>query len=210
MSTVKGLKKNYGSFSLDIAELPVHDKGITVLWGPSGAGKTSIFRILTGLEPNQSWSWELNGCLLHQLAPPARRIGVVFQNFDLFNHLSARQNILFAASARKLSKDETELRFRQFVQSLNLERILDQPASQLSGGECQRVALARALIGKPQILFLDEPFSALDEDNRSDARQLIKKVIQAEGIPAVIISHDRYDLDELADQVVKIKDGRLA
>ena len=121
--------------------------------------------------------------------------------------MTARQNILFAAEARKLG-DVSE-HFNSLVSRLSLSGFLERPASVLSGGERQRVALARALIGRPRLLFLDEPFSALDADLRSGARELVLGAIKAEGLPTVLITHDRNDLDVLATKVTEIRNGRI-
>lgn len=118
-------------------------------------------------------SWEFNGYDLAQLKPPARNIGVVFQSLDLFPHLTARENIEFAAKSRKIDSKIYHEKIQNYSKVLSLESVLDKKASLLSGGEKQRVAL-RAVIGGPAILLLDEPFSSLDIDLRNESRQLVK------------------------------------
>lgn len=208
MSLIKNLYKNYGDFKIEINEWQIADEGVSALWGPSGSGKTSIFRILIGLEPCAGWSWQFGNEDLAQLPPPARRLGVVFQNYDLFPHLTAKENILFAAEARKIPFPVATEKFNELVDKLNLPSCLNRRAQVLSGGEKQRVALARALIGQPRMLLLDEPFSALDEAVKHEARQLVKNIIEQEKIPTLLISHDKSDIDFLSGKVFQILNGK--
>jgi sulfate transport system ATP-binding protein/putative spermidine/putrescine transport system ATP-binding protein len=209
MSWVRNLTYDFGDFKIDVPEWEIADTGVTALWGPSGSGKTSIFRILLGLIDARGYSWDFKGVDLAKLPAPARRLGVVFQTLELFPHMTARENILFAAEARAIPKAEVEPHFQELVRKLALESCLDRRAAVLSGGEKQRVALARALIGRPRILFLDEPFSALDAGLRAEARALVKRTIEDEGIPTVLITHDREDLEAFGGRVTEIKDGRI-
>jgi ABC-type sulfate/molybdate transport systems ATPase subunit len=209
MSYVENLCRDFGDFKIDIARWEISDAGVTVLWGPSGSGKTTVFRALIGLEKVPGLKWVMQDQDLAQLPTPNRRLGVVFQTWDLFQHMSAKQNILFAAEARNISPKETQEKLRELCQALNMERFLDRKAAVLSGGEKQRVALARALIGKPRLLLLDEPFSALDEALREESRQLVKKLIREQNIPAILVTHDRRDVESLAQQVSRIEGGRL-
>ena len=210
MSLIKNLRADYGDFKIDIPEWELLDEGVTALWGPSGAGKTSVFRLLLGLEkPLPGFEWNFGGVNLAALTTPERRLGVVFQSLELFPHMTARENILFAAESRRLPINESREHLRSLTDTLKITSVLDRSALVLSGGEKQRVALARAIIGKPRILFLDEPFSALDADLRDEARSLVRNVIAAEKIPTVLITHDRSDLDALASKVTEIRGGRL-
>lgn len=211
MSLIENLKYDYGDFLVDIPHWELSDQGITCLIGPSGAGKTSVFRILLGLDPSPSlhWWWSSTGVAidLARLPMAEKRLGIVFQTLELFPHLTARENILFAAQARKIT--DSEQRLKQLSDELFMQCFLDRPVQKLSGGEKQRVALARALMGKPRFLFLDEPFSSLDVELRAGARQLVKSVIQREGIPTLLVTHDPADQIALADTSVRIENGRL-
>ncbi len=210
MSFVENLHRKYDSdFSLDIPRWEILDQGVTVLSGPSGSGKTSLFRILLGLEACPGMRWDFKGQAIHQLAAPQRKFGVVFQTLDLFPHLSAEENILFAARARKIESRRQKEHLAELVDRLQMQNFLHRSASILSGGEKQRVALARALIGEPQMLFLDEPFSALDEELREEGRKMLKRVISEEKIPTLLVTHDPRDVDFLADKISKIKDGKI-
>lgn len=209
MSSVKNLFRDYGDFKIDIPHWEIADQGVTALIGPSGSGKTSVFRLLIGLEKAQSLKWMFEGEDLAKLPPSRRRLGVVFQNYELFPHMTATENILFAAKARGLEKTEIERRFRQLTERLRMSPFLERPASVLSGGEKQRTALVRALIGKPRLLLLDEPFSALDEELREESRKLVKDLIRDEKVPALLVTHDRQDVAALADQSQNILHGKL-
>lgn len=209
MSLIKNLTRDYGDFKIHIPQWEIADQGITALWGPSGAGKTSVFRLLIGLEPCPGLVWEFKGQDLAQLPVPERRLGVVFQGLELFPHLTARENIDFAMDARQIESGEREKSLSHLTEVLQLKSFIDRKARLLSGGEQQRVALARALAGKPRFLFLDEPFSALDAELREGARQLVRSVIDEFSVPTMIITHDREDVEALGAHLVKIKNGQL-
>lgn len=210
MSWVRNLKHDYGDFTIDIPEWEILDQGVTALWGPSGAGKTSVFRLLLGLDkPLPTFSWKFGDVDLAKLSTPERRLGVVFQTLELFPHMTARENIWFAVEARGLPQERAEAHLNSLAETLSLGSFLDRRVDVLSGGERQRVAIARALIGEPRLLFLDEPFSSLDADLRADARALVKRVIEREKIPTVLITHDPQDLEVLATKITKIRDGRI-
>lgn len=208
MSLVKNLIRSYGNFKIDIPNWEIPDEGISALWGPSGAGKTSTFRLLIGLDECRNLEWNFKGIDLGKLPAPQRRLGVVFQSYELFPHMSARDNILFAAEARKISESESREEFGNLVRDLSLSECLFRRAHQLSGGEQQRVALARALIGQPRFLFLDEPFSALDQDLKTEARKLVVRVIEQRKIPSLLVTHDKDDL-LICKKVFTISHGKL-
>lgn len=209
MSRVENLIKDYGDFKIDIPKWEIADRGVTALWGPSGSGKTSVFRLLIGLEECEGLSWKFGDVDLATLPPPERRLGVVFQTLELFPHMTAEENILFAARARGIKNEEARDRLRDLSEELRMTGYLKRKASVLSGGEAQRVALARAVIGQPRFLFLDEPFSSLDAELRGEARALVKRVIQRLQVPTLLVTHDQEDLSALSDHVVKIKNGKL-
>lgn len=209
MSRVENLIVNFDHFHLSIPEWEIQDHGITALLGPSGSGKSTVFRILLGLQSCDSLRWDFKGTDLARLPVRDRRLGVVFQSYELFPHLTARENILFAAEARKISKPESYKALTNLIDELHMENFIDRRSSLCSGGEKQRIALARAIIGRPRILLLDEPFSALDEELRAEARTLLKKVIQNNQIPAVLVSHDLRDAQELANKTYRLNKGQL-
>jgi len=209
VSLVENLFRNYGDFKIDIPSWEILDEGVTVLWGPSGSGKTSVFRLLIGLEGATNFRWMFQGHDLAKMAVPQRRLGVVFQSLDLFPHMTAEQNILFAAKAREIPDEQAFEKLKELTEVLQMKSFLNRPVQVLSGGEKQRVAIARALSGDPRLLLLDEPFSALDQDLRQESRDLIKRVIEKEKIPTLLVTHDPLDVEVLANKVSIIKNGQI-
>lgn len=209
MSLVENLFRNYGDFKIDIPSWEILDEGVTVLWGASGSGKTSVIRLLIGLEPASGFKWTWKDHDLAKMPIAHRRLGVVFQSLDLFPHMSAEENILFAAKARKVPLEEAIHKLQELSDVLQMQAFLNRPVSVLSGGEKQRVAIARALSGDPRILLLDEPFSALDQNLRAESRQLIQRVIQKEKIPTLLVTHDPLDVEVLGNKMSTIQNGRI-
>lgn len=207
MSLIKNIFRDYGDFVLDVPSWDIPESGITALSGPSGSGKTSLLRLLMGLEPCPGFEWWYREIDLAQLSVAERKLGVVFQSYELFPHMTAEKNILFAAEARKVLKPRE--RFERLVETLKLQNCLETKAHRLSGGEKQRVALARALIGEPRWLLLDEPFSALDEDLKFEARSLVKKLVQEWNVPTILVTHDARDIEFLASAVAKMDSGKI-
>jgi ABC-type sugar transport system ATPase subunit len=215
MSRVRNLYRKYEisgdqNFVIDIPEMEFLDSGITAIQGPSGSGKSSIFRILAGLDACPGLSWEFQDLNLAALSIGDRRLGIVFQNFELFQTLTVDENIRFAGRVRQRAKNEINRDLEQFADRLKIENILGRRVDRLSGGESQRVALARALMGRPRMLLLDEPFSALDPEIRIEARALVKQTLSDFKIPALIVTHDLEDVRALAEKVIQIRNGRLA
>lgn len=201
MSTVKNINLKLGSFHLKKEQVEILDQGITLIWGPSGCGKSSFLKALMGYHQCPEMSWMFKGQDLNLLPAGKRPIGILFQSYDLFPHMTAKENIEFALKAKGQILADTEDYWNKIKELLQLESFLDTKASNLSGGESQRTALARALITKPEILLLDEPFSALDKSRRQNARQLLSNVVEDFNIPALIVSHDEDDR-ELAQKVI--------
>lgn len=209
MSSVTDLRKDYGDFQVNISQMEIPDFGVTVLKGPSGSGKSSVFRLLCGLDVADSLTWKFADLDLAKLSPAERRIGVVFQSWDLFPHMTARENLEFAAKVRGIKAVDTATKITRLSEALNMSKFLDRNSMLLSGGEQQRTAIARAMMGNPRILFLDEPFSALDQENRSEARELVRQVLHESKIPALLVTHDNEDVQHLADKVFHIENGSL-
>lgn len=209
MSLVENLKYKYQDFVIDVPRWEILDHGVTVLSGPSGSGKTTIFRLLLGLEKSKGFSWKFGSENLAQLSVRERRIGVVFQSLDLFPHMTVEQNILFAAQARGIDMQVAKSEMLVHLKRLGISQLHEKSVQKISGGEKQRVAICRALIGKPRILFLDEPFSALDSEIRQESRLLIKEFINEQAIPTLLVTHDKEDVHVLADKISYIKNGLI-
>jgi ABC-type Fe3+/spermidine/putrescine transport system ATPase subunit len=209
MSVVKNLCKEYGGFSLDIGEWELPEDKVTVLWGASGAGKTTVVRALSGIDEVDGFQWNHEGKDLALLPSFQRGVSVVLQHYGLFPHLSVQENILFPIEAQNKDKKQALVKMRELVDVLQIQPLLERKARVLSGGEQQRVALARALIVEPSFLILDEPFSALDGDLKKEARQLLKSLLQHRRLGLLLVTHDLADVAALAQHVVILQKGRI-
>ncbi len=210
MALISNIQLQLGNFALSVDELQLSDTGVTVIQGPSGSGKTAFFNTLIGIHQPKKWSWKLGDIDLANYRISDRQLGVVFQNYELFPHLTAEENIEIVYRAReKRSRAEFLNQVVSNRSRLNLDSCWQTKASDLSGGEKQRVALLRALICQPRVLLLDEPFASLDESNRQQARLLVKSVLQELKIPVYLITHDAQDAAVLADHRVYIESGRF-
>ncbi len=210
MSVIRNLKVRLGSFCLNVPELFLSDIGATCLLGPSGSGKTTLFRSLIGLEiPQQEWTWEWKGTDLLKISHLERNIGVVFQSLEIFPHMTVRENIEFPLTLVGGDKKGRSLRVQSLIDQLRLSGCADRKGGELSGGEKQRVAIARAIARQPRILLLDEPFSALDAENKAEARSLIKSLIERNKIPTMLITHDPGDVEVFGGDVFYMYEGRI-
>nr|WP_314765743.1 ATP-binding cassette domain-containing protein [uncultured Neisseria sp.] len=207
------LHKKLPAFGLDIA-LRSDARRLAVV-GPSGSGKSLTLQLLAGLLKPDGGHIRVNGGTWFDerinLPAQKRRVGLLFQDYALFPHLTVAQNIDFglARGLSNPSKRPSE-KARYWLEMLRLERVAGHYPQQISGGQKQRTALARALITEPELLLLDEPFSALDADLRTHTRNEVLQIQQASGIPMILITHDRVDAEVLADEVWTMEAGRLA
>lgn len=187
--------------------------GVTVLFGPSGAGKTTVLRCMAGLDrPDrgtvrfgaETWFDRAAGV---SLPPQRREVGYLFQDYALFPHLTAGENIAYGL--RGLPAPERQKRVREAATLLGLAGLEGRYPKQLSGGERQRVALARALVRRPRLFLLDEPLSALDAPTRAQLRGELRRLLAGVGVPAVVVTHDRVEALALGDSVVVIDTGQV-
>ncbi|MBM2622837.1 ABC transporter ATP-binding protein [Actinoplanes sp. LDG1-06] len=195
-------------FTLDI-ELTAEPGEVVALLGPNGAGKTTALRALAGLLPLGEGSITLDGVRLDTLPPEQRRIGVVFQDYLLFPHLSALDNVAFGPRCRRVPRAEARQRATEWLTRVGLADHVRKKPRQLSGGQAQRVALARALAFEPRMLLLDEPLAALDARTRLDTRAQLRGHLAAFPGATVLVTHDPLDALMLADRLVIIEDGRV-
>jgi len=208
------VQKKLWHFDLDVS-FQVDVGQILVLWGPSGAGKTTILECLAGLCTPGSGQIRLDGHTLfssHQninLPSRQRGIGYLFQNYALFPHMTVEDNVRFGLQAQRISPSKQKVVYQDVMDSFGVGHLLKRYPSQLSGGEQQRVALVRALVVNPRLLLLDEPFSALDRETKLALRQQLISLHQQWKIPMILVTHDQEDAQELGDVFINLHDGQI-
>lgn len=186
------------------------EKGeLVALLGPSGGGKTTLLRMIAGLEMPTSGQIMIEGREVNDMSPKQRNIGFVFQNYALFRYMNVHDNIAFGMEIQKKDKDEINRRVDELLSLVGLEGLGKRFPSQLSGGQKQRVAFARALATDPALLLLDEPFAAIDAKVRKELRSWLRKMIHTVGITSLFVTHDQEEAVDMADRIVIIKDGHL-
>ncbi|WP_284198968.1 ABC transporter ATP-binding protein [Alicyclobacillus sacchari] len=179
------------------------------LLGPSGSGKTTVLRLIAGLERPTSGDVWIDGKRMTDLPPQQRHVGLVFQNYALFQHMTVYDNISFGLKGQKLPKEVIDDRVRELLRFMRLESYTNRFPSELSGGQQQRVALARALAPRPQVLLLDEPFAAIDTQIRRELRKFVRQVHEEMGVTSLFVTHDQEEALEIADRVLVLHDGQM-
>ncbi|MFI1480033.1 ABC transporter ATP-binding protein [Streptomyces sp. NPDC020747] len=197
-----------GSFRLDVA-LTAAPGDVVALLGPNGAGKTTALRALAGLTPLTGGRLRLDGAALERTAPESRPVGVVFQDYLLFPHLTALDNVAFGPRCHGATKAEARAQAAEWLKRMGLAEHAGAKPRRLSGGQAQRIALARALATNPRLLLLDEPLAALDARTRLEVRTQLRRHLAEFEAVAVLVTHDPLDAMVLADRLVVIEDGRV-
>ena len=207
---MEGLTRKYGQVvALDGLDLTVQAGELVALLGPSGCGKTTTLRLLAGLEDADAGQITVGGADVTRLPASKRDMGMVFQAYSLFPHMTARQNVAFGLRLRRVSAAERDRRALEMLDLVGLTAQADRYPHQLSGGQQQRIALARALAIEPQVLLLDEPLSALDAKVRAQLRDQIRRIQLEVGITTLFVTHDQEEALAIADRVGVMQDGRL-
>ncbi|MCL1981499.1 MAG: ABC transporter ATP-binding protein [Clostridiales bacterium] len=207
--TVKNLSKKYGAVTaLDNLNLEIPDGALVSLLGPSGCGKTTALRLIAGFEKPDSGAILVGGERVNDIPANKRNIGMVFQSYALFPHMTAWENIAYGLQQGKLPKSEIEQRTAEAVELVQLLGCESRRPKQLSGGQQQRVALARALVTRPKILLLDECLSALDKKLRVEMQAELKRILEFSRITALFVTHDQEEALTLSDFVAVMKEGK--
>jgi putative spermidine/putrescine transport system ATP-binding protein len=204
------LSKQFGTHTaVDAVTLDVQRGELIVLLGPSGCGKTTTLRMIAGFVPPSAGDIRLDGASITALPPHRREMGIVFQSYALFPHLTVARNVAFGLEMRRMATDATQTRVAEMLRLVKLEAFAQRLPRELSGGQQQRVALARALAIHPRVLLLDEPLSNLDASLRQEMAREIRILQQRGGITTIMVTHDQTEAMALADRLVVMHDGRV-
>ena len=207
---VERLSKSFGTVkAVDNVSFAVSPSEFLTLLGPSGSGKTTILRLLGGFEYPDAGDIILGGENVNHLPPYRRNIGVVFQKYALFPHMTVADNVAFPLRQRKVATDERNRQVAEILDLVGLEGLGERRPRQLSGGQQQRVALARAMVFKPEILLMDEPLGALDKNLRERMQREIRALQQTVGITTVYVTHDQSEAMTMSDRIAVINEGRI-
>ncbi len=204
------VSKNFGAFAaLTDVSIDIPTGSLTALLGPSGGGKSTLLRIIAGLETPDSGSIEIAGADSTRMSPQRRNVGFVFQHYAAFKHMTVASNVAFGLKIRKRPKAEITKRVNELLELVHLEQFAHRYPAQLSGGQRQRMALARALAVEPQVLLLDEPFGALDAQVRKELRAWLRRLHDEVHVTTVFVTHDQEEAMEVADSIVVMADGKV-
>jgi sulfate/thiosulfate transport system ATP-binding protein len=208
--SVRNVSKFFGTFTaLDNVSIDIPDGSLTALLGPSGGGKSTLLRVIAGLEQPDLGTVEIGGRDLTRVSPQGRNIGFVFQHYAAFKHLTVARNVAFGLEIRKRPKAEIKARVQELLELVHLEAFGDRYPAQLSGGQRQRMALARALAVQPKVLLLDEPFGALDAQVRKELRNWLRRLHDEVHVTTVFVTHDQEEAMDVADRIFVMAGGRV-
>src|SRR5215470_13357669 len=204
------VSKRFNSFiALDQVSLAIPEGSLTALLGPSGSGKSTLLRVIAGLEQPDSGQVLLNDEDVTALPARERGVGMVFQHYAAFKHMTVYDNVAFGLSVRRRPKAEIRKRVHELLGLVQLEGLAQRYPAQLSGGQRQRMALARALAVEPSVLLLDEPFGALDARVRTELRAWLRRLHDEVHVTTIIVTHDQEEAMEVAGQIAVLNDGRI-
>ncbi len=207
---VSGVTKTFGDFvALDNVSVSLPTGQLTALLGPSGGGKSTLLRVIAGLDHADTGTVTIEGREATNLPARKRNVGFVFQHYAVFKHMSVAKNVAFGLEIRKRPKAEIDKRVAELLELVHLSQFRDRMPSQLSGGQRQRMALARALAVEPTVLLLDEPFGALDAKVRKELRDWLRRLHDEVHTTTIFVTHDQEEALEVADEIVVINEGRV-
>ena len=206
--TIKNALKKYGNTTvIEGLNLEIRDGELFTLLGPSGCGKTTLLRMIAGFNSSEGGDFYFGDERINDKDPAKRNIGMVFQNYAVFPHLTVRKNVAFGLNNRKLDKDTVTRETDKFLKMMRIDEYADRLPQNLSGGQQQRVALARALAVKPDVLLMDEPLSNLDAKLRLEMRQAIRNIQRELGITTVYVTHDQEEAMSISDTIAVMDHG---
>ncbi|ALJ18486.1 ABC transporter ATP-binding protein [Microbacterium sp. No. 7] len=208
--SIRDVVKKYGDVTvIEGMSLEIRESEFFTLLGPSGCGKTTLLRMIAGFNSIQGGDIYFNEKRINDVDPAKRRIGMVFQNYAIFPHLSVRKNVEFGLKNANVSRGEIRDRAQEYIELVQIERWADTMPDRLSGGQQQRVALARALVTSPDVLLMDEPLSNLDAKLRVEMREVIREIQQRVGITTVYVTHDQEEAMAVSDRIAVMRDGTV-
>jgi len=206
---LREVTKEWESFKLKLSDLRIKDGEFMTILGPSGCGKTTTLRMIAGLEKPDSGEILFNGEPINDLPPYERNIGIVFQDYALFPHMTVFRNVAFGLEMRRLPREEVKKKVGHALELVGLRGLENRYPEQLSGGQQQRVALARALVVEPEVLLLDEPLSNLDAKIREHLRGEIKRIQRELGITTIYVTHDQEEAMAISDRIAVMNVGTV-
>ena len=210
MIRVNQLTKNFGGFTaLEDVSIDVPSGSLTALLGPSGGGKSTLLRIIAGLEDPDAGTVEIAGQDCTAVPTQRRNVGFVFQHYAAFKHMTVFDNVAFGLSIRRRPRAEIKRRVGELLELVHLEQLAKRYPAQLSGGQRQRMALARALAVEPRVLLLDEPFGALDAQVRKELRTWLRRLHDEVHVTTVFVTHDQEEAMDVADSIVVMAGGKV-
>ena len=206
-----GVSKSYDGETLVVRSLDAEiERGeFLTLLGPSGSGKTTCLMMLAGFQMPTSGEIQIDGKSVQNIPPHRRGIGMVFQNYALFPHMSVGKNLAFPLQVRKISKDQQSARIKRALELVRLEGFDNRIPRELSGGQQQRVAIARALVFEPELVLMDEPLGALDRALRDEMQYELRRIHRELGVTMVYVTHDQQEAMVLSDRVAVFEEGRI-
>ena len=208
--TIEHLTKDFGStIAVNDFNAVIESGELIALLGPSGCGKSTMLNMISGILPSSSGRILFDEDDVTDVTPEKRGVGLVFQNYALYPHMTVLENIAFPLEIKKVKKAEREAKAIEMAKLVHVDMLLDRKPKQLSGGQQQRVAIARALIKNPRVLLLDEPLSNLDARLRIEMREEIRRIQQETQVTTIFVTHDQEEAMSISDHIVLMKDGFL-
>ena len=209
MVQFKGIMKRFGKvMAVEKLDFDIEEGSLVTLLGPSGCGKTTLLRMVAGLEDPTAGDIYIKGQRINDMPVHKRNLGMIFQNYALFPHKSIFDNVAFGLKYRNVSKNDVREKVTHALEMVRLPGVENRMPSQLSGGQQQRIAMARAIVIEPDVLLMDEPLSALDENLREEMRREVDNLQQMLGVTTIFVTHDQREALSMSDKILVMKEGR--